>query len=97
MRCKAKISVRSAAILGAGALLSLVSPVQAESRCDGLKVTQFTNDFFNFDSGIEPGDPLQERGIETDFSTSDVRGSQSGSMNFSERPRNVIETGGKER
>ena len=97
MRCKAKITVMSAAILGAGALLSLVSPVQAESRWDGLKVTQFTNDFFNFESGIEPGDPLQERGIETDFSTPDERGSQSGSTTFYDRPRNVFETGGKER
>ena len=97
MRHKAKIKVMSSAVLGAGVLLSLVSPVQAESRWDGLKVTQFTNDFFNFESGTEPRDPLQERGIETDFSAPDVSGSQSRSTNFYDRPRNVFETGGKER
>lgn len=86
----------AAAFAGMAGIMA-VGQVQAEARFDGLGSTRLQTNFFDFQAGVQPRDPLQERGIETDFSVPEGPGSQPKTRNFYERPRNVFESGGKDR
>ena len=97
MRLNQKVFPILSAVAIATAVVAGASQVRAESRWDGLETNRFDTNFFDFRTVTAMPSSLEDRGIETNFNSDATPGIDHSPRNFYDRPRNVFETGGKDR